>query len=103
MILPQSINERCLAGHHHNERWLTTLQDIQPTLIELADGDATVFADLKSQSLHLWTSGEASGRKPPEGNLRREAYIRPSDCTTRANIRNARLPARARVSKGVTR
>lgn len=92
MQLPMKIAERCLQGHHANERWLKTLKAIWPALVELAAGDKALLGDLKSQSLHLWSSAEASGRLPPEAGLQPEPEGRPSDTATAANIKHAKLP-----------
>ncbi len=90
--LPQNIAERCLAAHRTGQRWLECLKSILPTLNDLAGGSKAVFADLKGQALHLWSSGETSGRLPPESGLQPEPKNQASDTVTVANIRHCKLP-----------
>jgi len=90
--LPQHVVERCLRAHRNSQRWLETLKSILLTLNDLAGGNKAVFADLKGQALHVWSTGEASGRLPPESGLQREPEARPSDTATAANIAHAGFP-----------
>ena len=94
MKLPEQLAAECLAAHHAERRWMEVLKSILPDLSEAANGNQFAFVDMREQCLHLWSTGEASGRLPPPATLQPETEAKPSDVDTMASIDNSSLPPR---------